>query len=372
MMKLIISSNTLLRQLRIASGILGNGGMIPILESFLFEVEDQTLRISATDTQVYWVAHLPVSEAEEGRVAVPAKMLLEILKTLPEQPIVFRVEDKENVVISSSYGNYKIAGHPADEFPKMNKIEPDAYIHIPAAVLQKALQKTLVVCLDEGRSAILSGINIRTDGDGILFAATDAQRIITYRRTDIQSDKELNLVIPKKPVVLLKDLLNGKTLDVSIGYTDKELIFEMDDTQLACRLIEGKFPNCSAATQLEVPNQLLLDRQMLLQSVQRVGLFAGKENHQIRLKVEDSTLMIGAEDKEKAHEAKETLQCQYLGDPLDISFSAKHLIDAIRNVDTAEIQLHAGHHVSPALVLPSQNDLHEEQINLITPLIFED
>jgi DNA polymerase-3 subunit beta len=323
-MKFIISSSTLLKQLRIAEGVLSSNNLIPILDTFFFELKDNVLSILATDTQTNLITHVAVSDAIDGKVAVPAKIIIDILKTLPDQPITFRIDENYSISISSSYGNYKVAGYPGEDFPKITKVEDATYIQMPAAVLQKAIQKTMIVSSDDTKSTIMSGINLQINELGTTFFGTDAQRIVRYHREDIKNNVAVNLIIPKKPVSLLKNLLAGKNVDVSIGYTDKGLVFEVDEAQLSCRLIDGKFPDCQNAIPTDMPNALILDRNLLLQSVQRVAIFAGKDHHQIRMKMDHTLLTIYSEDVDNANEAKETIHCQYSGDPMEISFSAKH------------------------------------------------
>lgn len=372
MMKFILSSGSLLKQLRIANEVINSNGLIPILETFLFEIENNILSISATDTQTNLITYLEVSESSNGKVAIPAKIILETLKNLPDQPLSFLIDENREIIISSTYGNYKIAGYLGDDFPKINKIEGLSYVEVPANILQKAIQKTSTVATEDSKSAILSGINMRIDEQGTTFFGTDAQRIVRYSREDIKNAEAINLIIPKKPVALLKHLLVGKNMPVTIGYEEKNLVFEIDGIELSCRLVEGKYPDCNHIIPQNYPNEMILDRNLLLQSVQRVAIFSSKDSHQICFKTAPTSLLIYSEDKHNSHEAKENIQCNYQGDPLEISFSARHLLEAIKNIDTAEIQILFGLPTRPALLSPIQNDQYEEQINLITPLYASD
>ena len=368
-MKFIVSSSVLLKQLRLAEGVLSTTSLIPILDTFLFEIHDDVLTILATDGQTSLFTQVPVSDAEPGSVAIPAKMLISILKNLADQPITFLIDSVYGVTLSSSYGNYKLAGFPGSEFPQIAKEDHHNMVHFPASVLQKAIQKTLIFSVEESKNALLSGLNLQINADRAVLFGTDGHRVMRFVREDIRCTSPMNVVIPKKPLLLLKNLLAGKHEEVSVSWGGNNLTFEVDETQLFCRLIDGVFPDCERAIPQQHPNHLILDRNLLLQSVQRVSLFASKENYQIKLKIDDGNLMVYAEDLDNANEAREHLRCQYTGEPLEISFSARSIEDAIRNVDTAEIQIHLGMRTQPALFLPIQNDQYEDQLNLVTPLV---
>src|SRR5690606_4357275 len=150
------------------------------------------------------------------------------------------------------------------------------------------------------------------------FVATDAHKLVRYRRTDIGTEKPLSIILPKKALTLLKSSLPSDETVVSVNYNNTNAFFEFANIQLICRLIDERYPDYEAVIPQVNPNKLTVDRLLFLNTLRRVVIFANKTTHQVRLKISGSELNISAEDLDFANEAYERLNCQFEGDDMEI------------------------------------------------------
>ena len=338
-MKFIVSSNYLLKQLQILGGVINNSNTLPILDNFLFDLKNDELTVSASDLETTMSAKLNVESDSEGKIAVPAKLLLDTLKTFPEQPLTFVVEDNNTIELSSNHGKYALAYADGEEFPNPVELEAPSSTIVEADVLSSAISKTIFASGNDDLRPVMSGVFFQFKEDGLTFVATDAHKLVKYSREDIQANEAAEFIMPKKPLNLLKGILAGSESEVLIEYNDSNAKFTFDDTQLICRLIDGKYPNYEAVIPKENPNKLTIERNQFLSSVRRVSIFSNKTTHQVRLKIAGAELNISAEDVDYSNKAEERLTCSYQGDDMQIGFNSRFLIEMLGNLTADEVML---------------------------------
>jgi len=338
-MKFIVSSTYLLKQLQVLGGVINSSNTLPILDNFLFELNKSVLTVSASDLETTMSSTIDVESDSEGSVAIPARLLLDTLKTFPEQPLTFVVEDNNTVEISSNHGKYALAYASGDEFPKAVELENPSSTVINADILANAISKTIFAAGNDDLRPVMSGVFFQFSGEGLTFVATDAHKLVKYTREDVKANQSAEFIMPKKPLNLLKGILVASDSDVTIDYNDSNAKFTFDNTILICRLIDGKYPNYEAVIPKENPNKLVIDRTQFLNSVRRVSIFSNKTTHQIRLKVAGAELNISAEDIDYSNKAEERLTCDYQGDDMQIGFNSRFLTEMINNLTADEVQL---------------------------------
>jgi DNA polymerase-3 subunit beta len=371
-MKFIVSSSLLLKHLQTVGGVLATNNPLPILDNFLFTIERGTLTISASDLETTMITAFPVEAKSNSRIAIPAKIILDTLKTFPEQPLTFSVGEKgSQVEISSDYGKYKLSAFDADDFPKQPVLEGASSLKIPASVLLQAINKTLFATGNDDLRPVMSGVFCQLSKNDITFVATDAHKLVRYKRNDAKSKTETAFIIPKKPLNLLKNILATEDGDITISFTNQNASFEGSNISLTCRLIEGKYPNYEAVIPLDNPNQLVIARVAFLNSVRRVNIFSNKTTHQVRLKIVGSELQISAEDLDYSNEANERLSCQYTGEDLEIGFNARFLIDMLSNLESEEISLEMSAPNRAGIITPvkDSSEKDEEILMLVMPVM---
>lgn len=338
-MKFIVSSTYLLKQLQVLGGVINNSNTLPILDNFLFEVNEKSLTVSASDLETTMTATLTVESDDTGSIALPARLLLDTLKTFPEQPLTFTQEENNTVEISSNHGKYALAYASGDEFPKAVALEDPSKVKITGHVLATAITNTIFATGNDDLRPVMSGVFFQFGTDGLTFVATDAHKLVKYSRTDVTADQTAEFIMPKKPLNLLKSILAGSEEEILVEYNDSNAKFTFENTELICRLIDGKYPNYEAVIPKENPNRLTIGRNQFLNSVRRVSIFSNKTTHQIRLKIAGAELNVSAEDMDYSNKAEERLTCDYQGDDLQIGFNSRFLSEMLNNMNANDVSL---------------------------------
>ncbi|WP_452224786.1 DNA polymerase III subunit beta [Lacinutrix chionoecetis] len=338
-MKFIVSSTYLLKQLQVLGGVINSSNTLPILDNFLFDIDNNSLTVSASDLETTMSSTLDIESDSKGSVAIPARLLLDTLKTFPEQPLTFTVEENNTIEISSNHGKYALAYADGAEFPKAVTLEDPSSTTISGDILATAISKTIFAAGNDDLRPVMSGVFFQFSTDNLTFVATDAHKLVKYTRDDVSASQVAEFIMPKKPLTLLKGILASSDEDVTIEYNDSNAKFTFENTVLICRLIDGKYPNYEAVIPKENPNKLSIDRTQFLNSVKRVSIFSNKTTHQIRLKIAGAELNISAEDIDYSNKAEERLTCDYQGDDMQIGFNSRFLTEMLNNLNATDVQL---------------------------------
>jgi DNA polymerase III subunit beta len=369
-MRFIVSTSILLKQLQAVNGASSSSTVLPILENFLFEIKDGILTISATDLQTSMTTSLPVESKEDGKVAIPSKILLETLKTLPDQPISFSVDDATfSIEISAGDGKYKLSGENGEDFPKIPVVENASSVNMTASVLSEAINKTLFAVSNDELRPAMTGVFCQLSPEHVTFVATDAHKLVRYRRKDAKSEAATTFILPKKALTLLKSSLPGDDVSVAVEYNSTSAFFRFGNINLICRLIDERYPDYEAVIPQNNPNKLIIDRSLFLNCLRRVVIFANKTTHQVRLKITGSELNISSEDIDFANEAHERLSCQYEGEDMEIGFNAKFLIEMLNNLGGEEVLLEMSTPNRAGLLMPQTHDEQEDVLMLVMPVM---
>ena len=372
-MKFIVSSTQLLKQLQVLGGVINNNNTLPILDNFLFELTDKQLKISASDLETTMSTTIDVEANEVGTVAVNARLLLDTLKTFPEQPLTFVVEDNHTIEISSDSGKYALAYANGEEFPKAVELESPSSTTISSDILATAISKTIFASGNDDLRPVMSGVFFQFSPENLTFVATDAHKLVKYSRSDVTASEVAEFIMPKKPLNLLKNILSGSDNEVKIEYNESNAKFTFDNSILVCRLIDGKYPNYEAVIPKENPNKLTLDRGSFLNSVRRVSIFSSKTTHQIRLKMAGTELNISAEDVDFSNKADERLQCSYEGDDMQIGFNSRFLSEMLSNLNSNDVLLEMSLPNRAGILTPIDGIEEGENITmLVMPVMLND
>ncbi len=369
-MRFIVSTTTLLKHLQCVSGALSPSTTLPILENFLFDIQDGVLTVSATDLQTSMVTSLEVDAKENGKIAVPSKILIETLKTLPDQPIAFSV-DKETLAIeiSAGDGKYKLTGNDGEDFPKIPSVEGTASLSMSASALSECISKTIFAVANDDLRPAMSGVYCQLSTQDITFVATDAHKLVRYRRKDVSAASSSSIILPKKALNLLKAALPVEDVTVSVDFNSTSAFFKFNNVRLVCRLIDERYPDYEAVIPLDNPNKLVVDKGLLLSTLKRVVIYANKTTHQVRLKMSGSELHISSEDLDFSNEAHERLTCQYDGQDMEIGFNARFLIEMLHNIDGEEVLIEMSQPSRAALILPHVPIQDEDLLMLVMPVM---
>jgi DNA polymerase III subunit beta len=366
-MKFIVSSTLLLKNLQGIIGVINASNTLPILDDFLFELNDNALTITSSDLETTMSVTINLENvSESGSVAIPAKILVDTLKTFADIPVSFSINEETLIVeLSAGEGKYKLSGHKSEEYPHTPELEETTSITLASSILGQAINKTLFATGNDELRLVLSGVFCELSPDDVTFVATDAHKLVRYRRKDAKSEDSVSFILPKKPLNLLKNLLSSQDVPVKVEYNRTNAFFSFQNINLICRLIDGKYPNYDAVIPTDNPNKLTIDRQALLISIRRVSIFANQSTHQIRFKISRQELTLSAEDIDFSNEAKERLTCSYIGDDLEIGFNSRFLVEMLNNIDTDEVQLEMSAPNRAGILYPVNNENKEEDILML-------
>ena len=364
-MKFIVSSTQLQRQLQTLSGVLNTSNTLPILDHVLFELAPQQLKITATDLETTISARIQVEATSEGKLAVPARLLLDTVKTFPEQPLTFSKADNNTLEISSEQGKYALAYANADEYPQAAKVVDASSLSIQGNTLSTAINNTIFASGNDDLRPVMSGVFFQLSSSGMTFVATDAHKLVKYERTDVVAPETAEFIMPKKPLNLLRSVLIGSEEEVTVHYNNSNVQFSFEDNVVICRLIDGKYPNYEAVIPKENPNVMSINRVQLLNTVKRVSIFSNKTTHQIRLRIAGAELHISAEDIDYSNKAEERLTCSFQGDDMQIGFNARFLTEMLSNLSSDEIQLELSLPNRAGIITPIDGLDEGEQVTML-------
>lgn len=377
-MRFIINSQLFLKHLSALSGVISNNNTVPIISCFHLHLEDNMLTIKATDLETTMVSRIELENARvDGidSIAVPAKLLLDMLKSLDDVPLNFAVDASNySIEISSGEGKYSLAGQNAETFPAMPEMKETVQTSMPALVLVNAINKTAFAASTDEMRQQMSGIFCELTPENVTFVATDAHKLVRYRRNDIHADESASFILPRKPITLVKNILssNKEEFDVTIDYNNTNVFFAFDNFLIVCRLVDGKYPNYEAAIPKENPNKLTIDRVTFINTLKRVSLFANQSTHQVRLAIKERELEISSEDLEFSNKAHETIPCSYEGEPMEIGFNAKFLTEMTSNLDTEQVLMELSHPSRAGILFPltdSEEAKGEDILMLVMPVM---
>ena len=367
-MKFIVSSLKLLKNLQALRGVIGSKNTLPILDDFLFQLTENELKITTSDLDVTMsVSMVPDMVDGTGEVTIPARLLLEIMKNFPDVPITIAIDNNTLAVeLIAGEGRYKLAGHKSDEFPQLPAMTDTSTWEIPADVLAKGFEKTVFATgVDEIRP-IMSGVLMEMNENFLTFVATDAHKLVRYRRMDVKSDMVASFIMPKKPINQLKNILATLADEpVRIEFNKTNASFVFGDYVLICRLIEGRYPNYDAVIPKNNPNQLTIDRQTFLSAIRRVAVFSSKATHQVRFRIAGQELTLTAEDIDFYNEAKERLTCSYQGDDMEIGFNSRFLQEMLANFDSEMVKIEMSAPNRAGIIIPSENENEAEDLLML-------
>ena len=369
-MKLIVSSSTLLKNLQKVSGVISSNTVLPILEDFLFDIKSNVLTVSATDLETSISTSFDVQAAEDFKIAIPAKILVNILKELPEQPVTNTFDELSFAVeLTTDNGKYKLSGENGEDFPKIPVEEDVQVIKMPAAVLYNGISKTIFAVSNDELRPAMNGVYIQLNDAGITFVATDAHKLVRYNRNDVQSETPSNFIIPKKALNQLKSIVPNNDTEVSMSFNKDNVFFHVANVYLVCRLIDQRFPDYNNVIPKENPNLLVISREDLLGTLKRTTIFSNKTTNQVVLKIVGNTLAISAQDLDFSNEASEQLSCEYTGEDLEIGFNSKFLIEMLNTISDQEIRIELSTPTRAGILKPQEQTEQEDLLMLVMPVM---
>ena len=370
-MKFIVASGELQKALNTVSGVISSSQSRPILENFLFELENDLLKITASDGETTLLTSLVVKSESQGKIAVPAKMFQDIIKSFGDQPLTFVVKPNETqegglLEILDEKDNYFIALDNADDYPELMEFNSAQKVVVPSGVLAEALSNTLFATSNDSLRPVMTGVLFQFGEEEANFVSTDSHRLVVYKRTDIKNNEPMEFIMPKKPLSIFKNILSGSDDEVVIEFNENMAKFSFGEHTWICRLIDGKYPNYSAVVPKENPNVLTINRNLLLSSIRRASIFSSKSTNQVRFKLSGNILHLHAEDTEYANKAEMQIPCEYKGEDINIGFSSKFLTEMLAVLNSEDILIKMSQPNRPGIIEPVDGLDEDEHILMLS------
>ena len=370
-MKFIVASGELQKALNTVSGVISSSQSRPILENFLFELENDLLKITASDGETTLLTSLAVKSESQGKIAVPAKMFQDIIKSFGDQPLTFVVKPNETqegglLEILDEKDNYFIALDNAEDYPELMEFDSAQKVVVPSGVLAEALSNTLFATSNDSLRPVMTGVLFQFGEEETNFVSTDSHRLVVYKRTDIKNNEPKEFIMPKKPLSIFKNILSGSDDEVVIEFNENMAKFSFGEHTWICRLIDGKYPNYTAVVPKENPNVLTINRNLLLSSIRRASIFSSKSTNQVRFKLSGNILHLHAEDTEYANKAEMQIPCEYKGEDINIGFSSKFLTEMLAVLNSEDILIKMSQPNRPGIIEPEDGLDEDEHILMLS------
>ena len=370
-MKFIVASGELQKALNTVSGVISSSQSRPILENFLFELENDLLKITASDGETTLLTSLAVKSESQGKIAVPAKMFQDIIKSFGDQPLTFMVKPNETqegglLEILDEKDNYFIALDNAEDYPELMEFDSAQKVVVPSGVLAEALSNTLFATSNDSLRPVMTGVLFQFGEEETNFVSTDSHRLVVYKRTDIKNNEPKEFIMPKKPLSIFKNILSGSDDEVVIEFNENMAKFSFGEHTWICRLIDGKYPNYTAVVPKENPNVLTINRNLLLSSIRRASIFSSKSTNQVRFKLSGNILHLHAEDTEYANKAEMQIPCEYKGEDINIGFSSKFLTEMLAVLNSEDILIKMSQPNRPGIIEPIDGLDEDEHILMLS------
>jgi DNA polymerase-3 subunit beta len=372
-MKFVVSSSGLLSHLQAISRAIASKSPMPILDNFLFRLEEQKLTITASDTEVTMITTLDLETTEgEGIIAMPSRILLETLKKFPEQPLNFEIDEETLAVdIVTEKGKFSVVGQNGEDFPALPQINEDkaSKLQLSADTLLTGIVKTLFATAEDELRPVMNGILFELTLDSMTFVASDSHKLVRYQRLDVKTEYESSFILPKKPAGLLKNVLPKESGDVAVAFDDQNAYFTMQNYKLVCRLVEGNYPSYNAVIPQDNPNKVVVDKVDLFNTLGRVSLFASQASNLVKLHLSNNEMVVSAQDIDFSISAHEKLSCQYDGDEMEIGFKSGFLADILENISSSDILIELSDPARAGIFLPYDKSENEDELMLLMPMM---
>jgi len=364
-MKFKVNRNHFFNGLSSVTNVVGNRATMPILQNVLIEAEGDMITLTTTNLDLGICCRIKASVSSPGRITLPVKKLVPIIRALSSADTIVELTGKDRVKITSGSSVFQLAGLPADQFPPISNFAGQPTITIDQDNLGSMLRKVSYAQSTDENRYILNGVFFEFSAGKLTLVATDGRRLAKCEQKLEGSDKTLALILPARTITELSRLLkSGGKVHVSnnerqVGFTidiptnDEGLV---DRIQLVSKVVEGNYPNYRQVIPKDAGSKVRLEREKLLESVQRAALMTDDRSNTIRMTVSKKTQNLEISAKSDSGEAHEPIAVKYDGPEVNIAFNPQYVIEPLRNVTEDEIDFEFKDDMSPGVIRGLKED----------------
>ena len=374
-MKFIVSSSVLFSALQSVSKVIASKNTLPILDSFLFDLEGEKLTITAFDGETRLVTSIAVVNTDgSGLFTIDAKRLLDPLKELSDQPLMFDIND-DNMVVNVDYqnGKFNMPGQRGDVYPLQKQLKENAIsVMIESQILLSAINRSFFAIGEDELRPVMNGVFFDFYPENLTIVASDGHKLMRLRDFSIHAEKHASFILPRKPANMLKSLLLKNSDSVTVSFDENNAYFKTAAFEMICRLIEGRYPNYNTVIPTNNPNLATIDRLSFLAALKRVSVFSNQASGLVKIHLSENHVIVYAQDIDFSTSGEEKVECQYMADTLDIGFKASCLIDILTNISSENIVLQLADSSRAGVLVPTENKENEDLLMLLVPLMLTD
>lgn len=375
-MKFTISSALLSSRLQTLGRVIVAKNTLNILDCFLFEINGQTLTITASDNENRLAAQIPLTESDSNiRFAAKAKTVQDAIKEIPEQPLDFYVNEQTfEIVVEYCNGNYNFMAQTADDYPVVQPLDETSKhtIVLSSDFLYDATNRALFATAEDTLRPVMNGIFFDAKDDQISVVATDGHKLAYSKQKQAQNVEKASFIFPRKPATLLKNIIGKEKVGVSVQFDNRNALITTSGFELWCRLIEGAYPEYERVIPHDNANIVIINRDALIAALRRTLIFSNQVSSLVRLRLESSKLTISTQDTDFSQSAKESLLCDYSGMPLTIGFKGAFLLELLNNLQSEEVEFRLSDASRAGLILPATQTENCEVVMLLMPMMVND
>ena len=370
-----ISSTTICNRLQTLNKVINSKNSLSILDSILFELQDNILKMTASDGDITLVSSLEVNAAEgSGKFALNATQIINGLKEISDQPVKITINDQDfKVIIKYQNGKCEFNGQSGDDYPIMKGVSESAQtVKIENNALFNGINKSLFATADDELRPVMNGVFFDIMPDNITFVASDGHKLVRNRNYAVHGEQATSFILPKKPAKTLKDILVKDDSEVIIKLDENIAEISVENYVLSCRLIEGRYPNYNSVIPKDNPFKIRIDRQAMIGALRRVLVFASQSTNLIKIRITNNALMVSSQDNEFATNAEESITCEYEGNPMNIGFKGPFLVDILNSISSQEVIFELADPSRAGVIVPAQQEENEDLLMLLMPMMLND
>ena len=375
-MRFTLSSSALSSKLGILAKVINTKNSLSILDSFLFEIQDGQLILTASDNANMMKCYIQLNDCDDnGAFCIPNRIILAAVKELAEQPLTFEVNKEDNsICMLYQNGKYNIKGQNADEYPRMQPLA-DGYTEtqLTAAAMATNIQRSLFATANDELRMVMNGIYFDLKEENLNIVASDGHKMVRNMIFSSKSDVPASFILPKKPAGLLRTILASDDENpITIRFNSNNAEITFTDGILSCRLIEGRYPNYAAVIPTDNPNIVTIDRKSFMSALRRVLPFASESTLLVKLRMDLNNMEISAEDIDFSTSAKEDVACEYGGVPMSIGFKGSALFEILNNLNCEDITIELADPSRAGVIRPATQEEDEDVLMLIMPMLLNE
>lgn len=356
-MKIVCSRKDLFEGVQTAARAVSSRSSLPILSHLLISAQDGVIKLAATDLEIGVECRISANIEEQGSLTVPARIVSEMLSTLPESDVLISVDESNRVSLKCGTSDYQILGLPAEEFPMLPEVKDDVAFTVEKSALRSAIEKTIFAVSQDESRASLTGVLIMLEEGELRLVATDTHRLCMMECPITEGKGQTAAIVPGRAMGELHRIVQDEDGVVTVNVSQSQVLFSVDGTVLISRLIEGQFPNFQKVIPQEFNKRVIVPTDQFLQSVRRAAIVARENANRIVLRTQDAKLTVTAESS-SVGTAYEEVDIAIDGEDIEMAFSAKYLMDFLGVIGTEAVEMQLTGNLSPALLRPQDDETY--------------